>query len=175
MNNLFLTGEEQIGKSTLLNKVLDIFDVSVGGYLTTRTFKDDVTTFTARSLYDKTSNYDIAKINIVQPCRKIYLQIFKDDLVDILELSRENRDLVVLDELGFMEENVTPFKNEVLNLLSCSTPVFGVLKDAYSPFLNEIKARDDVMIIEVDEDNRDHLDEKIVDVLKGFGLECKLD
>lgn len=173
MNNLFLTGDQQIGKSTIVKRVIKMLDNSIGGYLTSRNFVGDEMVFTVLSLYDRTSNFDIAKINRSKSTKKIYLNIFREDLIEVLDKSLDSRDLIVLDELGFMEENVTLFKEEVMKLLDSPTPVLGVLKKQNTPFLNEIRSRDDISLIEVDEDNRDSLDEELIHLLKGFGLEFK--
>lgn len=173
MNNLFLTGKKQVGKSTILKRIIDKLDISVGGYLTNRDFEGDDMAFTVLSLYDKVSTYTIARDKNTQPPRKIYLKTFKNDLSNLLEISKENRDLIIIDELGFMEEQVKEFKDELMKILDSPTPVFGILKDHNTPFLNKIKSRKDVKILEINDGNRNSLDAEIIEILKGFDVKFK--
>lgn len=83
--------------------------------------------------------------------------------VEILNHALNNEcDLVILDELGFFELKAEEFKNKIFKLLNKKRHVLGVVKKKTNPFLESIKMRDDVLIIEVTIDNRD----KIINIIK---------
>jgi len=64
---------------------------------------------------------------------------------------------VIIDELGKMELYSSRFQEKVLELLDSSKQVIGVIQQRSNPFLDRIRGRGDVEIIEVTRDNRDHL------------------
>ncbi len=173
MNNLFLTGKKGVGKSTLLNKIIKEVDLSIGGYITEKKIEEHIKTFTIVSLYDYTEKYPIAKINIKKYSKEIFVDNFKYPIVTLLDKSLKNRDLIVMDELGFMENNIEPFTSKVYEILDSNKIVFGVLKDFDCEFLNNIRTRKDVCIIEVTKNNRDYLHREIIDIMKSFNIPFK--
>lgn len=170
MNNLFLTGEKGIGKSTLIKEVLGKINMTIGGYMTERVVVNGIKTFTACSLYDDTIKFDIANINMINGGKDININVFKSDLPLILDESLKYCEVIVLDELGFIEDKIDEFKDMVYRLLESERIVFGVIKDYDCDFLNTIRGRKDVKIITITEDNRDYVIGEIIDALISFKL-----
>ena len=173
MKNLFLTGEKRIGKSTIIRKITKKVDHSLGGYITERKIEDNIKTFTINSLYDVTEKHIIANIDIKNNSKDIIIDSFEKKLPLILDNSLKYRDLIVLDELGFMENHIETFTSKVYELLDSEKPVFGVLKDFDCEFLNKIRNRNDVIILEITKENRDNILDEIVDILKSFGVDFR--
>ena len=170
MYNLFLTGEVRIGKSTILKNVLERVNVSVGGYMTERNTKNHIRTFTAKSLYDGKEKYIIANVNRRDNSKEIFPDTFEIGLTSILENSLKNRDLIVLDELGFMEKDMERFTSNVYEIWDSEKPVLGVLKNYECGILNNIRNREDVIIIQITKENRDTMIFDIIDILLNFGV-----
>lgn len=173
MNNLFLTGKIGVGKTTLLKKVLKRIDLSVGGYTTEKNIQNDTKTFTIKSLYDGTENHTMAHVNKSNYSKKIFTKTFDTYLPSIIQRSFENRDLIVLDEIGFMEDQIHVFTSKIYEILDSDKFVFGVIKDYDCEFLNKIRNRTDVTIIEITEDNRNHIINDIMEILKSFNIPLK--
>lgn len=173
MINLFLTGKVGVGKSTLLMNVIEKIDLSIGGYITEKEFEGHTKIFIIRSLYNYIEKYPIAKVDKKNSRKKIYRDNFRYSITSTLDKSLKNRDLIIMDELGFMEENIEPFTSKVFEILDSDKMVLGVLKDYDCQFLNRIKARDDVFVLEVTEDNRDYLCQDIMDILKNYNIPFK--
>jgi len=76
--------------------------------------------------------------------------------------------IIIIDEIGRMEMYSSLFQKEVENVLDCSLPVLGVIQMKRNPFLNRIRKRDDVTVIQVTPDNRDELPKRLFDI---FGME----
>ena len=129
--------------------------------------------FVIRSLYDYTEKHTIANIDEQNNQKKIFVETFDTKLVSILDNSLKKRNFIVLDELGFMENDIEPFTSKVYELLDSDKPVFGVLKDYNCNFLNNIRSRDDVIVIKITEENRDIILDRIIDILKSFGVPFK--
>lgn len=162
MKNIFLTGDVGVGKSTLLEKALESVDCKLGGFYTDRFDINEDTVFVMKSYKDPDLAMPFAKIIRPDIKRIVNEDIFRYNLVRLLKEDIKDSHMIILDELGFMEEDIQEFKSQVFSLLDCPIPVFGVLKKHDSPFLNTIRNRKDVEVIEVNLDNRDELVDYLV-------------
>ena len=160
--NLFLTGDIQIGKTTALRKALTDFHGVAAGFLT---YAGPVKADGARDVYLKAFGAPDIYDSGHRVCersspagRKIFPEIFETaGAMALREALSQKPNLVVMDELGIFEENCEAFKEAVFACLSSAIPVLGVLKKADSGFLNGIRRRPDVEVIEVTAENRDHI------------------
>ena len=168
MNNLFLTGKIGVGKSTILKNALKKIDLSVGGYVTERIFESYYRKYIVKSLYDNKEKYTIIKVDSRDNSKKSFMEAFENGVVSILDKSLKYRDVIVLDELGPAENDIDIFTSKVFEILDSKKIVFGVLKDDNCKFINDIKDRDDVIVITVTEENRDFILEEVVEILKNF-------
>lgn len=159
MKNIFLTGEIQVGKSTLLNKVISNLKGSIGGFQTNRTVSNDSKEFFIHSLLDKNYINKIATILFNENKTKVipYTKSFEEIADSIIRKSINISDVIVLDELGFLESNAMNFQKSIFEALDSSKLVIGVLKARSTPFLDKIRERNDVIIYEVNKENRDSL------------------
>ena len=67
-----------------------------------------------------------------------------------------------MDELGPKERNADAFREGVLRALDGDTPVYGVLQQAESPFLEAVRSHPEVEVITVTEENRDALPQELL-------------
>ncbi|WMJ82199.1 nucleoside-triphosphatase [Clostridium sp. MB40-C1] len=174
MHNLFLTGRVKVGKTTLLNNILEKLDNSIGGFTTEPVFKGQkLTNFQLISLYDGSYGYDIGRIDSMENKRQEYTKIFDNEGVDILKKSLKDREIIVMDEIGVIESQAFKFQNIIKKALDSPKVVIGVLKKAENDFLDYIKEREDTVVIEVTENNRDILENKLIDILKKWDIKLK--
>ena len=150
----FLIGDRQVGKSTIINKTLECLreknpEIRIGGFFT-KAEESDV----FMHYMTKHESFCIGK-------RKIggYTDVFNSQGLELLkETEEKNCDLIVMDEIGWMESNAEAFALEILKVLDSDAQTIGVLrKDCSTPLIDEIKNRADVMLIEVTLENRDSL------------------
>lgn len=168
MNNLFLTGKIGVGKSTILKNALKKIDLSVGGYVTERIFEGYYRKYIVKSLYDNKEKYTIIKVDSRDNSKKSFMEAFENGVVSILDKSLKYRDVIVLDELGPAENDIDIFTSKVFEILDSKKIVFGVLKDDNCKFINDIKDRDDVIVITITEENRDFILEEVNNKLNSF-------
>ena len=160
MNNLFLTGRIQVGKTTLLNKWLDGIDVPVGGFITRKAPLQDGSDCMYVHMLRAGTDDTFCEDNILFDCRH---KLDYDATENFNKLGRAclnecpHAKLIVMDEIGTMEEHACGFQEAIREKLNDSIPVIGVLRQDVSAFIDEIKSRDDVTIVEVTEENRDRL------------------
>lgn len=174
MRNVFLTGQVKIGKSTIVNKVLADLSGPVRGFRTLpyyrKRFKEgfvireiNVSELKPRNSYE---NYLICRRS--EKWKMVPLaNTFETKGVAILQKSLESSPtLIVMDELGTLESEAINFQEKVLECLAAKIPVLGVIKDKKNPFLDSIREREDVILLNVCEGNRDTLVETVREACK---------
>ena len=181
--HLFLTGEFQIGKSTLINKVLkELPDIRLGGFRTVT--RADIPG-TSGSVYIIRANEACSAgasgaggaepffgdenrvgIRCGDPGPAAFPEVF--DRYGVMTLAdAESCDLILMDEIGKMERKALIFTKRVLELLDGDVPVFGVLrKEGSTPLQEQIRKHPNVRLIEVTEENRDRLAPELIQMLR---------
>ena len=177
MNNIFLTGEKGIGKSTIINRFAKTLDFLPTGFQTLMIRADNDETgncgldtviirpFKADLPYEKNTVIDIDEIGIVATREnQNYMMDVNKEAFDVTgvkllcaSLRAGQTRLIIMDELGFMEKDANIFQAEVFKCLDCEIPVLGVLRKLSTPFLDTIIEREDVLVLEVTDKNRDQL------------------
>ena len=178
MSNVFLTGAINIGKSTIVSRVMAEFlrtGISTAGFYTL-----------PYAIGGAVKGYYIHPLFPMEllplPEKRIIgtikgdqwagvTQTFESIGTEILEQSLAGTaDLVIMDELGFFEEKAFGFQDRVVELLDSPKTVLGVIKPSNLPFLNDIRKRDDVWLLEVTRANRSHLAGRVLEGLRGNGI-----
>lgn len=174
MRNIFITGEKRIGKTTILEKVLnklnENYDLNVGGYTCIRNIIEEKNK-SSRTFYIKSlTNLKSYKIieNIVDGNNKtfnVYLESFDTYAISLKE-DLQNSDLLVLDEIGPAEMDSDKYLNVLSEVLDSQKVVIGVLKKHDSELINKIRNREDVVLFEIDKINRNFIEDEIYNNLK---------
>ena len=154
--HLFLTGPKQIGKSTVLRKLLQDRDAKIGGFRTVRILLEDGASIhmvapTETAYTDENRIFSRRK-------RVLYIDPSDFDRIGCGLLANvHDCDLILMDELGPNEANSEKFRQAVWNVLNGERSVYGVLQVADSEFLDAVASRPDVQVITVSEENRDNM------------------
>lgn len=176
MNNILLTGDKQIGKSTIIDTTINLLknnlqsNVSIGGYRIKREIytKDNITTriFFINCLLDD-SSYKIIenKVTNEQWEMNTFIEGFNNYSFN-LNKSISSCDLIILDEIGFTESKADEFVKNLYSALNSFKPVLGVIRNKECSFINNIKNREDVLLISVNEENRNYLPNEILKLLE---------
>jgi nucleoside-triphosphatase len=75
---------------------------------------------------------------------EVFLEVGVPALRSALDLPAE---VIVMDELGRFELRTPEFLGAVREALDSSIPVAGVLKDESNPFLDEVRRRQDTLVV----------------------------
>jgi len=172
--NLFVTGRPGVGKTTLLAAVLDRLSVEAGGFFT-REIRGERGRlgFSIEDLAGETGV--LAHVDLASEYRVGRYGVNRSDLervgVAALESAIERSELIVMDEIGRMELCSRPFRDAVIRALDSAKPVLGTIQDRQNEFLNAVRARADVVVLRVTQENRDamvgELLRRLDDVLGG--------
>lgn len=165
--NIFLTGQIQIGKSTVLSKTLSLLEYNLkpkfGGFNTFH-IKESRDVFIAEygknKIIDNTHKIATWKHNCMEP----HNEIFNSLGVEFLKRAQTS-DYIIMDELGFLEKEADDFKKMVFNCLSNHKYCIGILRKANIAWHEPIYKQKDTKIIEVTLANRQGLPYEIYNIL----------
>jgi len=156
--HLFLTGEKRVGKTTIIQSFLSQTGLTADGFVTFwEQGEDDRMNLYLSKYCGQTSSekrYLAARNNIDKSRHSEDLtNVFNVYGTEILSGSG-NCDVIVMDELGFLETKAQAFQQAVATRISGDVPILGVIKPARTAFLDAIRDDPRVEIREVTEANR---------------------
>jgi len=168
--HLFLHGEKNIGKSTAIRKVLEILSayqpVALSGFFTWNGGKEDPHVYLKPAgPGDSGEVCRVASWNEETRILTCDTMAFDRDGVQTLE-NRQNAQLIIMDELGFLEKDAMLFRQAVMDTIAGDVPIIGVLRMGDVPWHDDIKRSPNVEIIDVDKKNRDTLPQELANRLK---------
>lgn len=164
--NIFFTGEKGVGKTTILNKIINELNLDVGGYFTSREFVNDGVKFYLNDFITKKTVLMADFSDRENP--KVFKDSFEIFAVELIKKALQEKSIIILDEIGNMEESFEDFKNAIFETLESDKIVIGVLKKCESNFVNSIKQKDNILLFCVDEDNRNDVLQKSINLVKNL-------
>lgn len=170
--HIFLTGEKQVGKSTLVSSVLDSTKLRYKGLRSISVFDDNndrnvfiipagagnSSTGETRALVGICSNHHIVER---RP------EVFDKTGCHFLETDKDT-ELIVIDEIGNIERDAKIYSEKIMSLLErTDIRILGVVqKMAHTEFADTIRNHPNVRMIEVDKNNRDELVQVVLKILQ---------
>ena len=156
----FLTGRSQVGKSTIIKNLLKTSSAKIGGFKTKWMPVEDgkVLVLLPYSTPDEsyTEKNIAARDCFSEKSRTVYPEVF-DVLGPQILKDSSDCDYIIMDELGYMESRSLAFQKAVQSILDSGKEILGVLQPKPFPFLDSVRARDDVSLITVDIENREEV------------------
>lgn len=170
-SHIFLTGDIQVGKSTIIQKVIHELGLSPGGF---RTSWGDLLPDGSADLFllgmDEAPSSDRIAARRFGSGRGItaFPDIF-DEVGSHLIAEASSSPLIIMDELGFIEKNAAGFQDAVLSALNGSVPILGVVRNMQTPFLDKVRSHPNVNVIVVTRGNREEIFAQVLaDVKKSY-------
>lgn len=161
--HIFLTGRVQVGKSSLIRRILSAHpEWTVGGFRSVSCLNDiegalgGVYLLPASGPSPALGPENLIGIRCQGGGAKAFPQVFETTGLDLLSKTGGFH-LLMMDELGFMERNAACFSRRVLALLERATPILGVVKPRETPLLDAVRAHPNTEILEVTRENREAL------------------
>jgi nucleoside-triphosphatase len=163
---LLLTGRPGVGKTTIIRTVAGRLGASAGGFYTEEIREGGRRTgFRLVSLDGRTGT--LASVNISSPCRVGRYGVHLRDLEQVgvkallRAIQQPDVPVVVIDEIGKMELFSPAFRQATLTALDSAKAVLASVMAGPQPWVDAIKVRTDVTLIEVTRANRQALPEQI--------------
>ena len=154
--NIILTGLRHCGKSTLLSKFLSQYNGFVSGFIT---HFDNRASGNRRLLIRSVDgSKESCVVHWSNGSYTVNFDVFDSFAPTLVDL---NSDLIVFDELGKFEVPCINLKAAVESAFSSSTSVIAVIRSDAPCWIGELKNRSDVLVINVNENNRDLLPDEL--------------
>ena len=162
---IFLTGKPGIGKTTIIKKWIE----KIGKEKTAGFFTEEIRKKGERAGFKIKTMEGEEAILAVKGRGKFCVGKYKVNIenleklgVKAIEKGIENDgiEVIIIDEIGKMELFSEKFKKAVINAIESPKTVLGVITMAKNEFVDRIKERKDILIVEVNRDNREILGEK---------------
>lgn len=157
---VLLTGKPGVGKTTLLREAINPFLEKVGGFYTYELReKGKRVGFVVKALngperlmahidfkdFPKVGRYGVS------------IKAFEEVALAALKKALEEKELVLVDEIGKMELLSSSFKELVLEALKSPKHLLGTVPIKGPPFVELIKESEGVRVVEVTQFNRDEV------------------
>ena len=158
--HIFLTGAVQIGKSTVISKVINSAGLRVGGFRTSFG-PDRASPDRLLYLYGAGSPPALDEDHgVVRFTGRVPAPIpgrFDSLGIPLLREARARASLIIMDECGRLESDALPFQAEILSALDGDIPVLGVVREGLPGWTTAVAAHPRVRLVTVTMENRDYL------------------
>jgi nucleoside-triphosphatase len=166
---LFLTGNPGVGKTTLVRAIVErLEEVTCAGFYTEeKRQRGQRIGFRVITLDGQEGS--LASLGREQPTVGKYsvrVEEFEKLVLPELDTAISPAELYVIDEIGKMELLSRPFRDRIIELLAQPTNLLATIAKKGKGFVEQIKGRTDVEMIEVTRNNRDELPEELVRKIK---------
>lgn len=172
--HILICGERGVGKSTLIERLLDASSRPRYGFVTKmRPAGPDG----FRPIYIHPSGQPVAEraytdANCIGVCdsrtHRPNLDVFNDLGVRYIRDARPDG-IIVMDELGFFEAKAEGFTAAVLAALDGDVPVLAAVKSRTDvPFLNAVRAAPRAEVFYITPENREELFERLLPVMRSL-------
>jgi nucleoside-triphosphatase len=164
---ILLTGRPGVGKTTVVRKVLARWEAGAGGFYTEEIREQGRRTGFRLVTLDGASGI-LASVNISSPYRVGKYGVVLRDLEQVgvealyRSVRRADVSLIVVDEIGKMELFSPAFREAVEMALDSPKLVLGTVMARSHSWVDAIKARPNVRMVEVTTLNRSTLPEQIL-------------
>ena len=171
MKHILIHGRRGAGKSTMIEKLVSELDGPVYGFYT-RTVRTNDAGYHQIYMYPAGSvERPTSEENHVGDCntreRTINLRVF--DTLGVEYLHAQAGGILVMDEIGFMEQDSELFCEAVLQALDGDIPVLAGVKAGMDvPFLHRVLEHPKVEVYELNPDNRQEIYEQILPQVRNW-------
>ena len=178
---IVLTGDLRVGKSTIIDKFIDYFDtknISYGGYRTFSVDEDDhkLVYIIPSKFRHKLVNsgekstlefceYKLSSKNLIgnRNNKMFNVKILEDNAIKFLDDAIKDKDIIIIDEIGFLE-NETLVLKEKLKILFDDKNITAVvvLRKMYNELYSFISSNENVNMFTLTKENRDYIFNDII-------------
>lgn len=172
--HILICGEKGVGKSTLIRRLLEAADLTVGGFYTKM---DESPKEVMHPIYIYPAKQPITERkrlqkNLIGRCgefgrrKEIFPAVFDTLGREYLE-DTQGCEVIVMDELGFMESEAYAFCSAVLRALDGDVPVIAAVKDKQGvPFLQQVRQHPQAEVFAINAENREELFARLLPLVK---------
>ncbi len=148
--HILITGSKKVGKTTLINRIIDNTYHGVKSYAAFTDDKMPDGVIMSNSVDRESKNIAVRGDKRMVPLDGVIEDFGVSCLKKVLESSREN---AYIDEIGYLESSCSKYCEYVYKLFSKKNVVAAIRKEEI-PFLENIKKLSDCVVIDLDNDTK---------------------
>lgn len=155
--HVLIVGEQGVGKTTLIHRIIEELGTPVWGFETKKAACQTECGFPV-FIHETGKEWIEAQENLVGYCENKVRQRFPnafDRFAEKLQLPQEG--IILMDELGTLENGAEVFCKRVLELLDGETPVLAAVKYKDTAFLQAVRGHNNAKCFYLTPENRDSL------------------
>lgn len=161
--NIFVTGAPSSGKTTVIKKIIQSLLLPANGFYTEEERVEGKRVgFLMRTLDGKKGYLAHQGIPSEFHIRRYGVSLSNIETIAIPAIAPIANQIIILDEIGKMECFSPPFIEAATRALNSPNIVVGTITLGGTDFIQEVKMRDDIEILEVTAENRDTLPALII-------------
>ncbi len=165
--HILIVGARGVGKSTLIRRILGELNCSVSGFET----KKEPLPGGPVYISEAGKMHERSEENLVGYCVNQKPTVFSEAFDRFAEkLAAPAADVIVMDEIGFMESEAKTFCDAIMRLLDGCVPVIAAVKDKDTAFLNAVRSHRNAKCFYITPENRDALFSQVSELIKSGGL-----
>jgi nucleoside-triphosphatase len=159
-SNVLITGKPGTGKTTAIKKVVDHLNSSSIAGFWSREMREEGRRvgFAIETLSGKVGT--LAHVNLKRGPKvskyRVNIKNIDSIIIPELKIARESDQIIIIDEIARMELFSENFAVEVRRCLDTKR-VIGTIQERRLPFIEEVRSRTDVKLIELTISNRDQV------------------
>ena len=159
--NIIVTGAKHSGKSTLIQKILKMYNGNVTGFITE--FDDRSSLERELLIKDIAGEKSRCAVRWNNGPYEVFFDTFNDFASQLIKFDGE---LVVIDELGKFEKNCENLKCTVEKAFDSPCNVLASIRMDAVGWMHDLKERDDTRVFFLSEENREDLTAVIMNLLE---------
>jgi nucleoside-triphosphatase len=169
---LLLTGRPGVGKTTVIKRVAEALGDQAGGFYTEEIRGADGRRIGFRLVALDGDEAVMAHVDLRAEGRPrvsrygVDVEAIQRVGVTAVRQAMAANQVIVVDEIGKMELFCEPFKKAVIAAVNGPTPVLATAMSGSHPWVDELKARQQVEIWNVTTHNRDRMPESVLQHLE---------
>lgn len=176
MKNILIINESRQAAfgEKFLNEIKSSITCPIGGYwiqIKRDEENKEIREFDLVSLYNggESGNLFFKKDNLTG-MSKLNIDVFNTKGVQFLQDSLKYREVLIFNEIGFIESKSEKFTREVIRALNSEKVVIALLKRINCDYINYIATRKDVNIFNISEDNKVYARDNIIKLLNEWKI-----
>ena len=167
--NIFLTGAPSSGKTTVIKRVIKNLNSPANGFYTEEEkIASRRVGFLMRTLDGRQGYLAHQDISSVFHIRRYGVSLENIETIAVPSIKPIEDNIIILDEIAKMECFSEVFRQAVMRALNSPNIVVGTVTFGGDDFIQSVKKRDDIEIIEVTLEARDSLPGLILEKIKNL-------
>lgn len=162
--NIFITGAPSSGKTTVIKKVIEALPLKANGFFTEEERINGMRVGFLMKTLDGKKGY-LAHQDIESPfhIRRYGVSIQHIETIAVPSIYPIAHQVIILDEIGKMECFSQKFRDAAINALDSQNLVIGTITLGGTDFIQQVKSRPDLELLEVTLENRNKLPHLILE------------